>query len=821
MPPNSSVETINPNPGKPEGMSDEIFEEMLQIPPELAPLTTLPIYPHIPEIIEMVANNDISVVISEPGSGKTIGLPPIQRQVAAAHIKAEDPGYDPKLHGQPRGIVAEPRRTVTTKVAKDAAILRGVRVGKEVGYQIKGDTKVSEKTDTNVMTVGVFLAIWDNDHLLTGYEWFILDEAHEESVDMAMALGFVQITNEERAKAGMPPLRVVVTSATIDREKYGEKLSRKKEKTWFGLSERTIPVASIEVPGNPPTVKYSYLERELTEKEKGDYVERSAQRVTNWMLSNREGDSLAFVPGVADIRSEIKRIKELLPDPNQFEIYAFYGAADPGEVEKIFAKKTPTSKRKIIVATNAAETSFTHPPLVYVDDTTLIKETRYNRATGIQKLEAVPHSQSGLIQRARRSGRIPGSVGQCFRDCTRREYENRPKFSIPELLRTHLGPTILKLKSHGIRDVKRFKWVDPPPVEYFDEDIKDCQLLGALDANENITPIGEKMLKFNMKDMEYSRMMVQAEADGSVDDVLTLIAFMEQNQLYGYHRYEKTKDPEKQKEQREKQNEIYRAQAALTTNQSDPVSFLRTFKAFEYNNYTEYNRLIAESPTNPTPAQIAEIERKWAEEHHVNLETLHQVRKEKQRLAKDMPIPVANTPAYNRATQEEREDMIGKAFTAGYIKNLMVQASGDQMRRIFFKKGRESGYDLVKKHGSTRTKGMPGIRAGHYLVGTLDSAPDRDNPDKIEIFTRIAQIVKPEWIIEVAPHLVQKQRGLDYDYAREVYFETIELVLKGTKEVLRSTPVQKRLPNGELTRQYLSKKETEQEKKRRREAGII
>lgn len=432
------------------------------------------------EVIESIKKNASAVIIGETGSGKTTRIP--------VYLLEAFPGA--------KIAITQPRRVAARSVARYVAEQRGEQIGGEVGYQVRFEDQTTKGTRANFMTDGILLRKLQFDPLLKEFDIVMVDEAHERSLNIDFILGLLKRTQAERIKNGLPELKVVATSATIEKEKFAN---------FFGHA----PI--VEVPGRMYPVEVKYAKNYVK-----DYTEEAAHVVKLIADSGKSGDVLIFMPGEAEIRRTIRLIEELnLPN---IDAMPLFGAMAPEDQDRIFAKNP---KRKIIVSTNIAETSLTIDGVTFVVDSGVIKQTEFDPHTGIEALLENNHAKSGCEQRKGRAGRT--APGTCYRLYTENDYNDRQPFQKPEIARSNLDHVILAMKKIGIDKVREFDFIDKPKESTFAQAIETLQTLGALDENEQITEIGETMADLPLRP-ELARMVIEAEKYGCTGSIITIAA---------------------------------------------------------------------------------------------------------------------------------------------------------------------------------------------------------------------------------------------------------------------------------------------------------
>jgi len=454
----------------------------------------LPIVEHKKEIVEAIKNNDVVIVVGETGSGKTTQIPQI---ILETMVGDKD-----------RIAITQPRVVAATSVARYVADEAGTELGDKVGFHVRFNDRTHEGTKLNFMTDGILLRKMQGDLKLSEYSVVMVDEVHERSLNIDLILGLLQETQKMRTEAGMEKLKVVITSATLEKEKLARFYNR-------------APV--IEVKGRLHSVEIHYDDKPLDSfddfKKIPEYVVRAAEKVKEIDTSGKDGDILIFMPGVDDIRKTIKGVEEL--NLANTIILPLHGQLSPDEQNRIFDEKDP--RRKIIVSTNIAETSVTVPRVKHVIDTGLIKQTEFDHTTGIGALVVVDHAKNGCIQRTGRAGRV--SAGDCWRLYTEKDFDNRKEFQLPEIQRSDLAHVVLMMKGMGIDEVESFKFVDPPEKSALVQAVGTLEALGAIDERGKLTEVGKTMAELPLEP-HIAKMVIEAKKYGCMEEVCTIAGFL-------------------------------------------------------------------------------------------------------------------------------------------------------------------------------------------------------------------------------------------------------------------------------------------------------
>jgi len=442
----------------------------------------LPICARLDEIEQTIQQHQVIVLSGETGSGKTTQIPKICLKAGL---------------GQKRKIACtQPRRVAALSVAKRVAEELKVEFGAEVGAKIRFTDKTSRRTRIKFMTDGMLLSETQSDPTLREYDTIIVDEAHERSLNIDFLLGHL---NQLRARR--PDLKIIITSATIDTKKFSDAFD---QAPIIEVSGRTYPVETIHAP----------LDELLEDSGEFTFVEGIAEATQRIVDEFGRGDILAFLPTEKDIRESMDLLEGRYG--RRMEILPCFGRLSNADQQRIFS---PSSRRKLILATNIAETSLTIPGIRFVIDTGLARISRYNPRGRTQRLPIVKVAQSSANQRKGRCGRVEDGI--CIRLYSESDYESRPEFSIPEIQRSNLADVILRMKAARLGDVETFPFIDPPSPQAITSGYKLLQEIGALDEERSLTPIGRKLSALPV-DPTVGRMLIEAEKKGVVEQVLVI-----------------------------------------------------------------------------------------------------------------------------------------------------------------------------------------------------------------------------------------------------------------------------------------------------------
>jgi ATP-dependent helicase HrpA len=679
-------------------------------PPEL------PISSRAEEIIATIRDHQVVVIAGETGSGKTTQLP---KMCLAAGLGV-------------RGKIActQPRRVAALSVSRRIAEELKVPWGREVGAKIRFTDKTGDDTYIKMMTDGMLLAEVQGDPLMSEYEAVIIDEAHERSLNIDFLLGYLHGLRAKR-----PDLKILITSATIDTEAFSKAFD---DAPIIEVSGRTYPV----------DVLYAPLDELL--EESGDFtaVDGVGKAVENVITDNRPGDILVFLPGERDIRDA----RDLLEGMRlgRVEILPLFGRLSNAEQQRIFA---PTQARKIILATNIAETSLTIPGIRYVIDVGLARISRYHAATHTRRLPIEPVSQSSADQRKGRAGRV--SDGLCIRLYSEQDYNGRPRYSTPEILRSNLAEVILKMIAFRLGRIEDFPFLNPPTPAAVRADYSLLQDLGALDEERTITALGRELARLPC-DPTVGRMLLEARRENCVREVLVIASALS------------IQDPrERPAEASEEADRMHRQ---FLHPESDFLTLLNIWDRY----HDELDRL--------TQKQL----RKFCKSHflsYLRMREWREVHQQLLRVLEELGDVKVNTGAAEYF-------QVHRALLAGLLSNVAQRDQGNHYKAthqrqvmlfpgsgLFDKQAAKAERKMFK--GKQKPAKESGKRTPPWIVCAEWMETSR-------LFARTNAGIEVEWILGLAGHVLKSS------YSEPYYEETSERVLVRERRHLYGLEVQVR-----------------------------
>ncbi|MDH4424871.1 MAG: ATP-dependent RNA helicase HrpA [Acidovorax sp.] len=446
-----------------------------------------------------ISKHQVVIVCGETGSGKTTQLPKIALAMGRGKCNAK-PGKDGKVRGQLIGHT-QPRRIAASSVAKRIAEELNTPLGDVVGFKVRFQDRLSRDASVKLMTDGILLAETQTDPLLKAYDTIIIDEAHERSLNIDFLLGYIRQILPRR-----PDLKVIVTSATIDADRFAKHFESAKG-----------PAPIIYVSGRTFPVEQRYRPFEETR----DYGlnEAIADGVDELWQGNAAGDILVFLPGEREIREAADHLRKHLshqPVMRNAEVLPLFARLSQAEQDRIFDGHTG---RRIVLATNVAETSLTVPGIRYVIDAGTARVKRYSFRSKVEQLLVEPISQAAANQRAGRCGRVANGI--CIRLYDEAGFNSRPRFTDPEILRSSLAGVILRMKSLHLGDVVQFPFIEAPSGRAIADGYQLLSELGAVDDANELTPMGVELSRLPL-DPRVGRMIIEARDRKALDEVLII-----------------------------------------------------------------------------------------------------------------------------------------------------------------------------------------------------------------------------------------------------------------------------------------------------------
>tara|TARA_B100000212_G_scaffold215192_1_gene162723 strand:- start:28532 stop:32476 length:3945 start_codon:yes stop_codon:yes gene_type:complete len=682
----------------------------------------LPICKRRLEIIAAVKTHPVIIISGETGSGKTTQIPKMCIDAGRGRIK--------------RIACTQPRRVAALSIAKRVSEELDVEYGGEVGCKIRFADKTSPQTRIKFMTDGMLLAEIQSDPLMREYDTIIIDEAHERSLNIDFLLGHLN-----RLRTKRPDLKIIITSATIDTDKFSQIFEN-------------API--IEVSGRvyPVDIIYAPLEELLDGEEEYTFLNGITESVDRIIEEFGHGDILAFLPTEKDIRETKRRLEGRLG--NRCSVLPCYGQLSNTDQQQIF---TQLPRRKIVLATNIAETSLTIPGIRFVIDTGLARISRYNPRARTKRLPIEKVSQSSANQRAGRCGRVRDGI--CIRLYSETDFIKRSEFSTPEIQRSNLAEVILKMMASRLGEIESFPFIDPPSIAAIRSGFALLEELGAIDSEHKLTNLGGKLAKIPV-DPTAGRMLLQAEKEGVLEQILIITSALT------------IPDPRERPLGEEEQARI--AQSEFIHKQSDFLTLLNIWEAlhsgsdrisqsklrkFCRSHYISYLRIREWKDVKDQLAQaLRELDRtgksKTQSTHYKN-------ENEKQRLREYGGIEyrsIHQCLAAGLLANPARKDEPNFYRSTGNRKIMIFPGSGLFNKKAQFAKSKKQKQVIEEKVSSPDW-----ILAGEIV-------------ETNRLYARTVAVIDPTWLVLMGEHILKysySQPSFETDKGRVVCRESIRI----------------------------------------------
>lgn len=709
----------------------------------------LPVSARQEEIAAAILANQVVIVAGETGSGKTTQIPKICLDLGR--------GVNAMIgHTQPRRIAA---RSVAERIAQEL----GTKVSKEsiVGYQVRFTDEVSEHTLIKLMTDGILLAEIQNDPLLRRYDTLIIDEAHERSLNIDFILGYLARLLPQR-----PDLKVIITSATIDSERFA---------AHFGVEGRPAPI--IEVSGRTYPVEIRYRPLDGVEPEPASSQTNSAaasastdeprDQVTgildavDELMALGPGDILVFLAGERDIRdTEAALIDHLGPRyaanessarlPGSVEIIPLYSRLSAAAQHRVFEKHR---LRRIVLATNVAETSLTVPSIRYVIDPGVARISRYSNKTKVQRLPIEPISQASANQRSGRCGRVADGVA--IRLYSQTDYEGREPYTEPEILRTSLASVILQMAALRLGNVADFPFIDPPDRRAIADGVALLTEIGAISANSKsmheprLTAIGHQLARLPI-DPRLGRMLLEANKRGCASEVMVIVSALSIQDV------------------RERPLDAQEAADAMHRRLADPTSDFLT-----YLNFWRYLRTQSRDLSGSAFRRMCRHEYL----HYLRIREWRDVYNQLAQLARPLGINAQNIELPTRASIRAASDRLVPGSHAAGMANADVADAVVALGQSADTPDADAIHQsllvgLLSNLGNydERRREYAGARATHFTIWPgsglrrkqYDWVMAAELVETSRLFARTVARIQPQWVEQAAKHLVKVTYGEPY-----------------------------------------------------------
>jgi ATP-dependent helicase HrpA len=656
----------------------------------------LPVVARRAEILAALEEHQVLILCGETGSGKTTQLPKIALEAGR--------GVRGLIgHTQPRRIAA---RAVASRIAEEL----GTPLGEAVGYQVRFSGQVGEQTLIKVMTDGILLAEIHTDPLLARYDTLIIDEAHERSLNIDFLLGYLK-----RLLPRRPDLKLIVTSATLDVERF---------------STHFPGAATLSVEGRTYPVEVRYRPVQGDEDDRDRDLPRALLDAVDELAAEGPGDILVFLDGERAIREAAEALRK--HHPKHTEILPLYARLSAAEQARVFQ---PHSGRRIVLATNVAETSLTVPGIRYVIDTGLARISRYSPRAGVQRLQVEPISQAAARQRAGRCGRL--GPGICIRLYGEDDFEQRPSHTDPEILRTNLAAVILRMESLRLGHVEDFPFLDLPEGRQVKAAYDLLFELQAVDGQRRLTPLGEQLARLPV-DPRLGRMLLAGQHDGCLAEMLVIVSALS------------IQDPRERPA--DKAQAADQAHAAWRHAQSDFLTLLNLWRWYE------------EQARHLSQAKL----RGLCEQHFLSYVRMREWRALHQELR-----GLFHEQGVRENEKEAPEDAIHRALLTGLLGHLALREE----------EGRKTTPAKGKRPEPVSFRGVKGRRLVIHPGSALAKQPPRwlmsaQWLETTRLWAAMNAAINPRWIEPLARHLLTREVSEPHyqpDSGRVAAYETLSL----------------------------------------------
>lgn len=688
--------------------SHEIFLKRLAALPKPEFDNTLPVHEKLEEIKKAIAEHQVTIICGETGSGKTTQLPKICLELGrgAAGLIG---------HTQPRRLAA---RSVAERIAEELKS----EIGSAVGYKVRFTDHTSRDACIKLMTDGILLAETQTDRYLAAYDTIIIDEAHERSLNIDFLLGYLKQLLPRR-----PDLKVIIASATIDAERFSQHFNGAPV---LEVSGRTYPV---EILYRPLTSK----DEDDAEVELTDAIVDAADELAR----HGEGDILVFLPGEREIREAAEALRKSTLRRND-EILPLFARLSHAEQHKIFHPSG--AKRRIVLATNVAETSLTVPGIKYVIDTGLARVKRYSARAKVEQLHVEKISQAAARQRSGRCGRV--SAGVCIRLFSEEDFNSRPEFTDPEIVRSNLAAVILRMAALKLGDVVAFPFLEMPDSRYINDGFQVLLELGAVNEHNGLTKLGEQMARLPI-DPKIARILLAAKKHDCMAEILVIASALS------------IQDPRERP--LEARDAAAKAHERFTDKQSDFLAYLNIWDSFQ----RERDKGLSNKQLVQWCRQyfLSHLRmREWRELHHQLAQT-----------AIEMGLTTKEA-AFRRPPEAKQLTSSENAGDQDLSAKLKQKQLDKKQHRAQIRAAKEAGYEQIhralltglianvgmKSPDGNDYTGARGSRFHLFPASALFKAKPKwvmaaELVETTKLYARDVAAIQPEWIEQEAPHLVR------------------------------------------------------------------
>ncbi len=671
----------------------------------------LPVSARRQEIEDAIRDHQVVIVCGETGSGKTTQLPKIALAMGRGRLNAR-PGQRGQLIGH-----TQPRRIAASSVAKRIAEELKTPLGEVVGFKVRFQDRLSKDASVKLMTDGILLAETQTDPDLRAYDTIIIDEAHERSLNIDFLLGYLRQLLPRR-----PDLKVIVTSATIDADRFAD---------YFASSKGKAPVLMVSGRTFPVEVRY----RPFEESREYDLNNAIADGVDELWRGPQGGDILVFLPGEREIREAADHLRKHLshqPALRNAEVLPLFARLSQAEQDRIFQ---PHGQRRIVLSTNVAETSLTVPGIRFVIDAGTARVKRYSFRQKVEQLLIEPISQAAANQRAGRCGRVADGI--CIRLYDEAGFMGRPKFTDPEILRSSLAGVILRMKALHLGAVEDFAFLEAPQRRAITDGYQLLAELGAVDDANELTPIGRTLSKLPL-DPRVGRILLEARERGALDEVLVIASALSLQDV--------------RDRPLDKQTQADQAHKKFDDEKSEFAGTLKLWKWLEDSkgghgtdhklSHRQYENLLRENYIN-----VRRV-REWRDIHS----QLHTVLAEQRWFDNVNPArPAPGRPKPGDTPSRGSDPRSGGAWGPASYEQLHLSMLAGLLGNIGQKNDTEDWY-----------LGARGIKFHRHPGANLSKKPGRwivcaELVETARLFGRGIANIEPQWLEQVGGHLLKKQ----------------------------------------------------------------
>lgn len=668
----------------------------------------LPVHERLDELKQVIAQHQVTIICGETGSGKTTQLPKICLELGRGVAGLIG-------HTQPRRLAA---RSVAERIAEELKS----EIGSVVGYKVRFNDHTSRDAYVKLMTDGILLAETQTDRFLAAYDTIIIDEAHERSLNIDFLLGYLKQLLPRR-----PDLKVIITSATIDAERFSKHFDNAPV---LEVSGRTYPVEILYRPLHE-------ADEDEAEIELTDAIVDAADELAHY----GDGDILVFLPGEREIREAAEALRKSVLRRHD-EILPLFARLSHAEQHKIFHPNG--SKRRIVLATNVAETSLTVPGIKYVIDTGLARVKRYSARAKVEQLHVEKISQAAARQRAGRCGRV--SAGVCIRLYSEEDFEQRSAFTDPEIIRSNLAAVILRMAALKLGDVAAFPFLEAPDQRYINDGFQVLLELGAVSEQNTLTRLGEQMARLPI-DPKIARILLAAKKHDCMAEILVIASALS------------IQDPrERPLEAREAAD---KAHERFTDKQSDFLVYLNIWDSFQ----RERDKKLSNK-------QLVQ----WCKQYflsHLRMREWRELHAQLAQIAIEMGL-VSQENAFRRPKHEQAFQQTEDAGDQDLSAKLKQKQLDKKQHRSQIRAAKEAGYEQIHRALLTGLIANVGLKApeGNDYTGArgsrfhlfpasvlFKSKPKwvmaAELTETSKLYARDVGVIQPEWIEQEAPHLVR------------------------------------------------------------------